>query len=198
CLYYDGVDDYVNHVNVNFSEGSPHTYSAWVKWSGSAPTASIVPFGGTGSCDFIQLYSSGSYTFMFRDHSPCTQTTITNSNTQTLYNEKWHFITWSINSSKQLFFYIDGLKNGDTMTLVNSAIYYNWIAKGYSATGFLSNYLWKGYIDEVRIFDAAMPTSQIEQMYFAGLSKLFAKNQITQSEYQQRLANLPANNFAKE
>jgi ligand-binding sensor domain-containing protein len=47
-----------------------------------------------------------------------------------------------------------------------------------------------GLIDEVRIFDAAIPTSQIQQMYFAGINKLFAKNQITQTDYQQRIASL--------
>jgi hypothetical protein len=56
---------------------------------------------------------------------------------------------------------------------------------------------YNGLIDDVRIFNAAMPTSQIQQNYFAGLNKLFAKNQITQSDHNQRLVNLSVNNFAE-
>jgi prepilin-type N-terminal cleavage/methylation domain-containing protein len=54
-----------------------------------------------------------------------------------------------------------------------------------------------GLIDDVRIYSAAMPTFQIQQNYFAGINKLFAKNQINQSDYQQRLAEL-SNNYAKQ
>jgi hypothetical protein len=53
-----------------------------------------------------------------------------------------------------------------------------------------------GSIDEVRLYNEAMPTSQIQQMYFAGLNKLFTKNQITQTDYNQRLSEL-LTNFVK-
>jgi hypothetical protein len=56
--------------------------------------------------------------------------------------------------------------------------------------------LFNGSIDDVRIFNASMPTSQIQQNYFAGLSKLLVKNQITKSEYNQRISEL-TNNYAK-
>jgi hypothetical protein len=59
-----------------------------------------------------------------------------------------------------------------------------------------ASYEFIGLIDDVRIFNAAIPISQIQQNYFVGLNKLFANNKINQTDYQQRLAEL-SNNYAK-
>jgi hypothetical protein len=58
------------------------------------------------------------------------------------------------------------------------------------------NRYFSGIIDEVRLYDVIMPAFQIRQNYFAGLDKLFAKNQITKDEYNFRIAEL-SNNYAK-
>ena len=47
-----------------------------------------------------------------------------------------------------------------------------------------------GVIDEFRIYNAAIPISQIRENYLAGLNKLLANNGITQTEYNQRIADL--------
>ena len=47
-----------------------------------------------------------------------------------------------------------------------------------------------GSIDEVRIYSAALPSSAIREQYVAGLDKLLAGNQITQKDYQKRIAEL--------
>jgi hypothetical protein len=51
-------------------------------------------------------------------------------------------------------------------------------------------YYFLGKIDEVRYYKVALSTFQIQQNYFAGLNKLFAKNQITNQEYGERLVGL--------
>jgi len=45
-------------------------------------------------------------------------------------------------------------------------------------------------MDDVRIYNAAVPASQIQQNYYAGLNWLLVKNQISGKDYGQRLAFL--------
>ncbi|MFA5013512.1 MAG: prepilin-type N-terminal cleavage/methylation domain-containing protein [Candidatus Paceibacterota bacterium] len=53
-----------------------------------------------------------------------------------------------------------------------------------------------GSIDDVRIYNSAMTTSQIEQNYFGGLNRLLVNNQINDQEYKKRIAELTSN-YAK-
>ena len=50
-----------------------------------------------------------------------------------------------------------------------------------------------GFLDDVRIFNAALTVSQINQMYLAGLDGLYLSNQIPKEEYNQRLSELKMN-----
>jgi len=52
------------------------------------------------------------------------------------------------------------------------------------------SYILNGSIDEVRVYNAALPSSAIREQYLAGLDKLLANGQITNGEYQQRLSDL--------
>ena len=47
-----------------------------------------------------------------------------------------------------------------------------------------------GKEDEVRIYNAIMPTSQIKQQYYAGLQQLLVNKEINGGEYDQRIAEL--------
>jgi len=48
----------------------------------------------------------------------------------------------------------------------------------------------QGLIDEVRIYNTALPTAQIQQHYVQGLEKLLANKAISPTEYSQRMAEL--------
>jgi prepilin-type N-terminal cleavage/methylation domain-containing protein len=52
-----------------------------------------------------------------------------------------------------------------------------------------------GYIDEIRIYDAVVPVSEIKQNYFIGLNKLFKNNCIGLNEFNNRLVELKFNLF---
>jgi len=45
-----------------------------------------------------------------------------------------------------------------------------------------------GLIDEVRIYEKALETAQVKELYYAGLDRLLAKGLIDEQEYQERLA----------
>ena len=50
--------------------------------------------------------------------------------------------------------------------------------------------LFNGSIDDVRIYNQAISTSQIQQNYYVGINKLFRNNGIVIKEYNQRLSEL--------
>jgi hypothetical protein len=54
----------------------------------------------------------------------------------------------------------------------------------------LPNRFFNGLIDEVRIYEEALTTSQIQQLYAQGLKQLLAKSLISRDEYNQRMAEL--------
>jgi prepilin-type N-terminal cleavage/methylation domain-containing protein len=107
----------------------------------------------------------------------------------------WTHIVMSYDSvSGKNTIYINSKKDGE-ITIGGDLTYTTYSLNiGAAADGALP---FTGKLDDVRIFNAAMPTSQVQQKYFAGLNKLFAKNQINQTYYQQRLVEL-SNNYAKE
>jgi prepilin-type N-terminal cleavage/methylation domain-containing protein len=51
-----------------------------------------------------------------------------------------------------------------------------------------STYWFNGLIDDVRIYEKALETAQVEALYYAGLDNLLAKGLIDEQEYQERLA----------
>lgn len=50
-----------------------------------------------------------------------------------------------------------------------------------------------GFIDDVRIYDAALSSSQIRQNYIAGLNSMLANGNISKEEYNQRIESLASN-----
>ncbi|MFA5013087.1 MAG: LamG-like jellyroll fold domain-containing protein [Candidatus Paceibacterota bacterium] len=116
------------------------------------------------------------------------------------FDSAWHLIGFTWNSGV-LKLYVDGVEtvaskyeDASFTTMYNSD---GVLTIGGRMSGGLPVGYFTGSIDEARLFNAVIPTSQIQQMYFAGLNKLFANNQITQLEYNQRLANLTTSDFAE-
>ncbi len=59
-----------------------------------------------------------------------------------------------------------------------------------SGTIGLATNSYKGVIDEFRIYNAAVPVSQIQQNYYSGLKRLLANKEINSQEIQKRLSQL--------
>ena len=77
--------------------------------------------------------------------------------------------------------YIDGSLNWtDTQTSSGTNQPFVSIA-GYSSRKF------KGILDEVRIYNEAISSSQIRKNYYAGLERLLAKGEINGEEYKEKL-----------
>jgi hypothetical protein len=109
-------------------------------------------------------------------------------------NDAWNHIAVTYDSSENSTFWL----NGSQITTTGANNYWTWASDemniGRRPTG---TYL-KGSIDEVRIYKSVISASQAREDYLAGLNKLLADSQITQQDYQQRLADLNSIYATKE
>jgi len=195
CLSFDGTDDYVNcGLGTNLSITGALTISAWIKTSSLATQRVVSKLHNTGGWNGYSLYiTSGGVTLQVFNGGSGNSTGVSYSfPLNTFFN-----VTYIYDGTNKKL-YINGVYIGqaaagvtsigitDTAFYIGRLLYYDPPTEHFS-----------GSMDDIRIFDAAMPTSQIQQNYFAGINKLLAKKQITQSDYQQRLVEL-SNNYAKK
>jgi len=210
CYSFNGSSQYVSiphPVGTDvFNFGSKMTVFIWIK--GGAQGSAVV----LGHYDYF--VNKRAWVITASDISPFNQMLVALSDTgvwggghnkafrtdSIVFDGNWHLIgfTWS---SGVLKLYIDGREatvsmfaNDPITSIYNSDLAIN---IGSDLINGSPSHYFTGLIDEARIYNETIPTSQIQQMYFVGINKLFTKNQITQSDYHQRLVAL-SNNYAKE
>jgi prepilin-type N-terminal cleavage/methylation domain-containing protein len=116
------------------------------------------------------------------------------------FDNTWHLIglTWN---SGVLKLYIDGVDSAvtkvydDAITSINNTDV-NLTIAALLNSGSPANYF-TGLIDEARLYDSAIPTSQIQEQYYAGLNKLLINGGITREEYLSRVLDLN-NSYGKK
>ncbi|MDD3170409.1 MAG: LamG domain-containing protein [Candidatus Pacebacteria bacterium] len=192
CLAFDGTDDYVN-CGSNIAIGlNSFTFSFWAKTSVNntlkttikrlaAITGWVgafeVPHSGTRNAIFYITDGNYSVGSIYRYMEPHTN----NSNTT---DNKWHYFVGACDRSqhKAPDVYLDGiLKNGASSGYCDQLT--DDIPLGLLYIGGTSGYF-NGLIDDVRIYNAAIPSSQIQQNYYLGLNQLLINNGIAFKEYQ--------------
>jgi prepilin-type N-terminal cleavage/methylation domain-containing protein len=100
---------------------------------------------------------------------------------------KWHLATATFGSATAKI-YLDGaLGNSNAASFTNDNTNLG-IGVWSSASGYFT-----GLIDDVKVFNAAMSTSQVQENYYAGLNKLLINNGFGIVEYGQRLGELKIN-----
>jgi hypothetical protein len=188
CLEFDGTDDYIDCSNGSSLDiTGPLTISAWVFREGSQNYPMMVVKGDSHLGANYQFYLySPSYKMGFWFGSSSTDWTTITSNSG-LEADKWYYVTMVYGANKVLF-YLNGSNDGEKTILGTPAVNTNSLFVGTRSGA--NPFLWKGKIDEVRIYNAVLPSSAIRENYLAGLDKLLASNQITEKDYQQRLADL--------
>jgi len=190
CLSFDGSNDYVDCGNDNsLNITSAITISAWIKWPASDIKEIIVKNTnantGAGSYEFFQ----SSNRVIFRTIKSGTPLNLTSAAT-ILPNNWTHIVaTWDGTTK---YIYINGTKD------VNNQAQSSPID---ATTGKLSigayangNFPFSGSIDDVRIYNAAVPISQIKEQYFAGMNELLMNGSVSQTEYLKRIKNETAQN----
>ncbi len=118
-------------------------------------------------------------------------------------DNKWHFIVVTISPispspNLNLKTYGDA-KQGDSINSNQGGdtAYMNlMVAQANGADATHLNYT--GFVDDFKFYNTFMPTSQIQQKYYFGLSKLLLNNSIALEEYKQRIGELENNLANKE
>ena len=185
CYNFDGGD----HINCGDSVGllSSLTISVWVK---SAIGSSNIfnnhdhlPAGNN-----ILLHFNGAGFYLQADDGTASNYLAWNNSLKT---NMWYNLvgTWDGNIMK---LYINGVAQPSTLSFsggtncrlnggLNIGRYFNTGQPGF-----------QGLIDDVRLYSAALSSSQIKQNYIAGLNSLLANRNMSKEEYNQRIETLGA------
>jgi prepilin-type N-terminal cleavage/methylation domain-containing protein len=194
CLSFDGTDDYVaiaNDSRLNMYEGSI-TVSVWVKFRAFAsPSWAEIFYGGAtgGNNGYgFMISTTGSLRHEICGSTNGRQYFTTNAG---LALNKWYNIVMTFDSSNNnLKLYKDGSAVSDQTISDPGSVASSTGAFKIGAYGTGTQYYLNGYVDEIRVFNAAIPTSQIKEQYYAGLNKLLAGGGISEGEYAERISAL--------
>ncbi|MDD5696466.1 MAG: LamG domain-containing protein [Candidatus Pacebacteria bacterium] len=189
CVLFDGTDDYITcGTGSNLRPNEQITVEAWIKPSrdyvseASAWHAMFVQrtntylFGwdgwkdgiGYGIYDEVGAWHSGGFAYP-------------------IYTNNWYHVVFSFDGR-----YLRGYVNGDIKNTIDTGSSHtiNNISNAVTIGGTMACF--QGTMDTVRIYSAAVPTSQIRQNYYSGLSRLLANGSIN-GDCSQRLAELKSN-----
>ena len=190
-LSFDGVNDYIDCGNKNiFNINDSITLSTWVKsnqlitdhWrhiigkGAATPYAIFLEWSTTGGYYRFEIGSGGRYIV----DGPKNEVDVWMYLVGT-YNKNNGFLKIYKNGKFYNQFYV-----GETGKLIDKS---NINFKIGGATSRIFN----GFINNARIYDAAISSSQVKQNYIAGLNSMLANGNISKQEYNERINNLAYN-----
>jgi len=179
CIVFSGgLGDYVQLAAIpELTTGKPFTLSAWVYPQNTGDYRTVMGFS---TVNRLLIYNSGS--MLSQQDGDFISAAV-------VLNNKWtHVVYW--NSGTEERWYINGSLSGSPHSTVNA----EWNSSFYLGQYDLVHYPFKGRMDEVRIYNAAMPVSQIKGEYVAGLNRLLINGGINREEYARKISVLALNN----
>ncbi|HOC53448.1 MAG TPA: LamG domain-containing protein [Candidatus Pacearchaeota archaeon] len=196
CLAFDGTDDYISVAhNANLNLTNSMTISFWSKGLFSGGTSGgLINKGNSGFAINVNYYIfSNSSTMRFFIGNGVSSNSATSV---ILLDNQWYYFVFVLDTS-ELISYTNSIKKTPTTSRTINPVANNETFKIGVLTDSPGN-PFNGLIDDVRIYNAAIPTSQIEQNYFLGLNKLYKNRGLSKIEYRQRLSELKSNLAAHE
>jgi len=182
CMEFNGLnsinfgnDDVLNffkHSNKNF------TISIWLKRSNFDNSQVIFSKGKTGEGYSFSLRDS-----FIDDGFYFTALGVKDYNASQSYQRDgaWHLIIIEYDQSYDVSFYVDGL--------FREKIEHS-IAGIASSENFILGGSYKGLIDDVKVYNAALSSSHVKQNYIAGLNSMLSNGSISKEEYNERISTL--------
>ena len=189
CYSFNGTSDFINSGNsTNLQWEGSLTYTTWIKAISIASSAYFL-------CDYqtrgVLLYVNTAGKVGMDGRGKIGSVYYQSGDSITSINDHlWHHIVaiWDGTSGvNNLKIYVNGKKENannapDEASTVNSTDFF--IGK------FPSGYYFNGLMDDVRIYNAALSSSQIKQNYIAGLDSLLSNGNISKEDYNQRINEL--------
>jgi len=183
CMEFDGINDYIECYSNTIP--SPISVGVWAKANGdgSEVNDTILRWGGSITpLTGIRLIRThiNQITAWFQSSLGTT-----NMPTTSMPLNTWIYIVFTHDKNKANL-YINGL-------LIGSPVVQNMrdiIGNVYIGRYHTIEVPFKGLIDDVRIYNAALSSSKIKQNYVAGLDSLLSKNSLSKEDYNQRIESL--------
>ncbi|MCK9445878.1 prepilin-type N-terminal cleavage/methylation domain-containing protein [bacterium] len=186
CLYFDGVDDFVSiGTNNNLRFTTAMTIESWIKTSSIASIQDII--SKQGSYDF-EIQTDGKLVAALTTNETWHFTQPSNS---VLSINTWYHVVGTYDSSVNKFkFYINGIMDKEDSTNSTGPIVANGssVQLGYYNSSFPDRFI--GIMDQIRVYNKAIPISQIKEQYYAGLNNLLINGGIAKEEYLSRINNI--------
>ena len=186
CFSFEGTNDYVTFGTISSGNTlnpstKDWTYSLWIKRGVSTDWKPVFATGPYYDYDDrMGIYSGGSYIFISNADG-------THADQVYFYgftNTVWQYLVMTVDRDGQTKAYLNGINVHSTATTISDDITPN--AQFYLAYK-LSAY---SFVDDVRVYSQAIPTSQIQQNYFIGLNNLYKNNGIALNEFNKRVGEL--------
>ena len=184
CLKFDGVNDYIGINGGSSLKNNKLTYSLWIKASSfvssSSKSAHFIYWPQGDAVGFILGPKAQAYTKIGGTRRSV-KSSVINLN-------EWFFLTFTYNGQFE-HFYTNGIKT-DGLEYVSQTISYPGNLFALGTADDLVSYCYNGSIDDVQIYNQAISELEIKQTYLSGLTSLYSKGQVTEAEYNAKVAEL--------
>jgi len=206
CYSFSGSGQYITTPNASLAYTigtNPMAAMVWVKGNSQVSKAIFANWDTTAAYKGAWKIGTGSTGTLLNVVLADTTTQANTKNSTTtavVFDNFWHLVgfSWS-GGGGSLSVYVDGAvaavttANGGTGTVASLSA--NGTASApisiaADVTSSVASNLFTGSIDDARLYSAAVPTGMFREIYYSGLNNLFAKGEITQSEYVARIAEV--------
>jgi hypothetical protein len=174
ALNFNGTSDFINCGNpAAFNFASNFTISAWVKLNGSQLAKYIVAkYNGASGPRSFGLATDASAARAYAFVSSPTGAFIEASGGTSLADSKWRSLNFVYDNAVGIRLYVDG-----ALVASRAAIGYAPFTNSFPLTigGLTNSQFFGGQIDEVKIYDRALPASEVQNRYNAEKVGLVAR-----------------------
>ncbi|MCK9446578.1 prepilin-type N-terminal cleavage/methylation domain-containing protein [bacterium] len=195
CYSFNGT----NSDNISFGDQAAFsftnnifTFSFWMKRASAASNIAVLgKTNGAASPFEYSIYGSGTLLSFYSWVSSGTAD-IYPVNTVSIDNDGWNFFVWTADGTNS-YVYKNGVRGTAIAKTTNSfSDTTSPFVVGRGCNGSVCRYE-SGLIDEIRIYNIALPVSQIQEEYYAGLNRLLANGNISNEEYGQSIKSISLN-----
>ena len=180
CLEFISRSTYLTVNTITLSPANGYTISFWANFQAKAVDGNMTIGDTSGTTkSYIWFTNAGNYVQI----TGTGEVSILSGTLTNVYNGWNHWVFTYNGSTANLY------RNGSIVLTNPSAPS---LVFGVSRIGMAYNgaYYLKGKLDDVRIFNGAVPISQIKEQYYSGLNSMLAKGIMTKDEYNNRLSEM--------
>ncbi|WP_222931559.1 LamG-like jellyroll fold domain-containing protein [Xanthovirga aplysinae] len=172
---FDGSDDYLELPELTLDMTKGFSFSGWVYWDGSSSQRweRLLDFGNGAGVDNIVLYrrlESNDLGFLVQDGTTKYEITITDY----IESDKWIHVASTVDEHGNVVIYKNGVQfaTGVFGGLPSAPVTLN--QNYFGKSNWSADDYFKGYMDELKIFNRTLSLTEVEENYNSGLGENLA------------------------